>query len=94
MFDGISTDIKQEITDNALQAASIRGYCDETKKILSDLGFPTESSKKTHKIVVEIEYTLKPGHVFVPSNLQYNDNNTKSGRPVINIVSAMATETN
>lgn len=87
-LDRLTESERQKVTDAVLDAATKRGYCDETKKILSDLGLPTERTLQTEKITVEIEYTVKPGYTFVSSNLLYNDQWTKDGRPVIQITSA------
>lgn len=85
-LDGLDDKQKQEITDLVLKAATKHGYCGETATILGELGMPTKPSAVTKKITVEIEYTVKDGHTFVPSNLVYRDGNSDVGKPVIEIV--------
>lgn len=56
----LTDDQKEEISRLALDAAKKRGYCDETTKILEDLGFPSSPREER-----SITYTARPGDKVV-----------------------------
>jgi hypothetical protein len=85
-IDAMSGEDKQELTDRALAAATKRGYCNETKNILADIGLPTESSVETKTVTVKVTYTVRNGYTFDPGYLKYDD--SYNGPKVIEIVSA------
>lgn len=85
-LDVLTPEDKQKVTDLVLASAKAHGYCSETKKVLADLGLPTEKTLETRKMTVEIEYTVKPGFVPHVNNIKYEDDWTREGNPVIEFV--------
>ncbi len=83
-FDLMSDADKATISKMVLAAATKRGYCDETKNVLADLGLPTKVPTRK-KVTVEIEYDIEDGYTFGASNLLYKDQNPEQ---VITIVRA------
>lgn len=85
---------RQAVATAALEAAKKRGYCDETKKVLRDLGLPTEVQNKTIKALVELEFEVpNNGHSVIVSTerLSYHSQSglgklvgvtVKDGKPV------------
>lgn len=69
VLDSLSDEEKQALARAALDAAERRGYCEETKNILSDLGLPT-GRKRT--VTVEIEVEENDGYHFSVQNLNYD----------------------
>lgn len=70
VLDTLTDEQKKEISQQALDAASNRGYCDETKNILQDLGLPTSFPKK-RIVTVEFEVEEDPHYKFSVNRIEY-----------------------
>jgi hypothetical protein len=88
-IDGMSDQDKQELTDLALAAATRRGYCNETKNILADIGLPTTPTAETKTVRVDITYTVRDGHDFETELLKYDG--FVNGTRVLELLSAKKT---
>ncbi len=62
---------KMQVAALALNSAKAHGYCNETKKVLADLGLPTRVKAK-RTVLVEIDVEEESGYVFRPELLSYN----------------------